>query len=150
MVRLQVPKPSFLMTYSLHRPSDTRNGVSHQGWNEFRRFQPEKRPLTPLSVNFPAPDPTRQPPRFAHRRTTSLHYTWSFVLGGRRRRASLVPLSLNSSDFVPSEIRLFFTAIFLQSTHSGTPRTPQIFGDNWWTPCDQVLFFVTSSRGRVR
>ena len=56
---------------------------------EFQRFQPEKRPLTPLSLKFPAPDPTRQSPRFTHRRTTSLHYTWSFVLGGRRRRISL-------------------------------------------------------------
>lgn len=56
---------------------------------EFQRFQPENRLLTPLSAKFPAPDPTRQLARFAHRRAASLNYTWSFVLGGRRRRISL-------------------------------------------------------------
>ena len=56
---------------------------------EFQRFQPEHRLLTPLSAKFPAPDPKRQLPRFTHRRAASLNYTWSFTLGGRRRRISL-------------------------------------------------------------
>lgn len=56
---------------------------------EFQRFQPENRLLTPLSAKFPAPDQKRQLPRFTHRRAASLNYTWSFVLGGRRRRVSL-------------------------------------------------------------
>lgn len=55
---------------------------------EFQRSQPESRLLTPLSSKFPLPDPKRRP-RFTHRRAASLNYTWSFVVGGRRRRISL-------------------------------------------------------------
>jgi len=55
---------------------------------EFQRFQPDNRLLTPLSAKFPAPDP-KQLPRFTHRRAASLNYTWSFVVGGRRRRISM-------------------------------------------------------------
>ena len=54
---------------------------------EFQRFQPENRIATPLSAKFPTPD--RLLPRLTHRRAASLNYTWSFVLGGRRRRISI-------------------------------------------------------------
>ena len=54
---------------------------------EFQRFQPEHRMVTPLSAKFPGPD--RSLPRLTHRRSPPLHYTWSFVLRGRRRRISI-------------------------------------------------------------